>query len=130
MLTICEAQGRPPLLCFLDGLDPKLRHKLGMEFWLLASAPTGLLTEPHVKHFTLERYQRLYELRARNGVMVRVIYTPLDGDKLLLLHPFVKRRDRDTKRALEEALKLLAEVESGKRSIMELPIQELEGVMT
>lgn len=75
-LHICAGFGgaRPDLLLFLEGLPPKLRQKLILEFAMLTSTPLGLLGEPHVKHFSLEKYREFYELRAKGGkVMVRII---------------------------------------------------------
>lgn len=66
------------------------------------------LCEPYVKHFCVERYRRLYELRLRiNGSMIRVIFLLTDNDNVILLHAFYKRDKRDTEKALEYALRLL-----------------------
>jgi len=66
------------------------------------------LCEPYVKHFSVERYRMLYELRLRiNGSMIRVIFFLTDEDDVILLHAFYKRDKRDTEKALEYALKLL-----------------------
>lgn len=66
------------------------------------------LCEPYVKHFSVEKYRMLYELRLRiNGSMIRVIFFLTDEDDVILLHAFYKRDKRDTEKALEYALKLL-----------------------
>lgn len=130
-LHICAGIGgvRPDLLLFLEGLPPKLRQKLILEFAMLTSTPLGLLGEPHVKHFSLEKYREFYELRAKGGkVMVRIIFTQMGG-KILLLFPFEKKQARDTEKALEMALKLLAEIRAGRRETMELPVHDLEAVV-
>ncbi len=129
-LYICAGvdNTRPELLTFMGGLDSKLRQKLIVEFAMLASTPLGLLGEPHVKHFSLEKYRGLYELRAKGKAMVRIIFTQMDG-KLLLLFPFEKKQSRDTEKALESALKVLAEVREGRRETMELPVRELEAMV-
>lgn len=127
-LYICsQADSRPPLLDFYYGLPEKLRRKLTLEFLLLASTPPALLMEPHVKHFRLERYNQLYELRAKGKILVRIIYAYHRGD-VLLLHPFLKHQPRDTEKALEAALKLLDAVTKGDCSVEELPIKDLEDI--
>ncbi len=127
-LHICagDCGARPELLCFMDGLDAKLRQKVIMELAMLERTPLGLVGEPHVKHFSLERYRSLYELRAKGRTLVRIIFTQLPDGKLLLLYPFVKRQPRDTERALDTALKLSCEVRAGRREAQALPICELE----
>ena len=67
------------------------------------------LKEPHFKHFVLEKYKMLYELRERNKVLVRIIFTIQDGD-IILLAPFIKRQPRDTMKALELSLRMLADI--------------------
>lgn len=63
--------------------------------------------EPYVKHFTIEKYKRLYELRLKAaGTMVRIIFYNID-DNIILLNAFIKRDKRDTEQALEYALKLM-----------------------
>ena len=64
------------------------------------------LKEPHFKHFVLEKYNQLYELREKNKVLARIIFTIRDGD-IILLAPFIKRQPRDTMKALEQSLKNL-----------------------
>ena len=68
-----------------------------------------MMKEPHIKHFVIERYGQLYELREKNKILVRIIFTICDGD-ILLLTPFVKRQKRDTMQALEASLNMLADV--------------------
>ena len=93
--------GESPFLRFLSVMEPKLRTKLVQGIGNLAAIPE-YRTEPHVKHFSLERYAALYEYRARMRIMVRVIFT-LDGDgNIILLHPMVKKRDRNTMQALDD----------------------------
>ncbi len=63
--------------------------------------------EPYVKHFSIEKYKRLYELRLKAaGTMVRIIFYNID-DNIILLNAFIKRDKRDTEQALEQALKLI-----------------------
>lgn len=63
--------------------------------------------EPYVKHFSIEKYKRLYELRLKAaGTMVRIIFYSIE-ENIILLNAFIKRDKRDTKQALEYALKLI-----------------------
>jgi len=94
---------------FLGTLDEKLKDKLLLQIFYLKSLSMCELKEPHFKHFVLEKYNMLYELRERNKILVRVIFTFCDGD-ILLLTPFTKRQPRDTMRALEQSIRILAEL--------------------
>lgn len=77
------------------------------------------LCEPYVKHFSVERYKNLYELRLRaDGRMVRIIYT-IEGESLILLHAFYKHNKRDTERALEYALKLQKNMDVSHLQLLE-----------
>ena len=74
----------PPLYDFFnDELNEKQRQKLLSLFSLMLQAPVSVMREPYVKHFTLERYSSLYELRAKSKTLVRIIFTMTpDGDVL------------------------------------------------
>lgn len=97
-----------PVARFIDGLDSRLRDKVIRQLAVLPQMPRASLREPHFKHFTLERYRELYELRERGKVLVRIIFTIRPNGEILLLHGFVKRQSRDTMQALEQSLTVLA----------------------
>ena len=102
--------GQPaPLSAFLVSLDEKLRRKLLRQIFQLSQIPLCDLKEPHDKHFVLEKYSQFYELREKSKVLVRIIFTIQDGD-IILLTPFIKRQPRDTMKALEHSLKILANI--------------------
>lgn len=92
---------------FIEGLASKLR-------------------EPHYKHFTLERYRSLYEVRAKSGVAVRIIFTILPEGKILLLYGFSKRQSHDTMRALEQSLRILSALREHPEYAVEYTIKEEE----
>lgn len=94
---------------FLVSLDEKLRRKLLRQIFQLSQIPLCDLKEPHYKHFVLEKYSQFYELREKSKVLVRIIFTIQDGD-IILLTPFIKRQPRDTMKALEHSLKILANI--------------------
>lgn len=102
--------GQPaPLSAFLVSLDEKLRLKLLRQIFQLYQIPLCDLKEPHYKHFVLEKYSQFYELREKSKILVRIIFTIQDGD-IILLTPFIKRQPRDTMKALEQSLKILANI--------------------
>ena len=103
---------------FIEGLEPKLREKLLRQIIPLPRMPPSVLREPHYKHFTLERYRSFYEVRAKNGIAVRIIFT------ILLLYGFSKRQSRDTMRALEQSMRILAEFREHPEHAVEYKIKE------
>ena len=115
--------GAPDLVSFLDQLDAKLRVKLLSQFYLLTTRP--LPGEPIIKHFTIEKYRKLYELRARSQIMVRIIFTIQDDGSVLFLTPFVKKHTRNTMHALDIYLKILKLVQTKTCRILEVPVSEI-----
>jgi len=113
----------PDLVSFMGALDSKLRSKLLSQFYVLLTQP--LPGEPAVKHFTLEKYSRLYELRARSQIMVRIIFTLQDDGSILFLVPFVKTHTRNTMQALDSSLKLLKQIQTGDCLVSEVPLPQL-----
>ena len=100
-IRIYRPPGREPEFdTFLLAQEPRLRRKLCRQLILLQQTPLCEWKEPHYKHFALEKYNRLYELREKSRILVRIIFTIYDGD-ILLLVPFVKHQLRDTMRSLE-----------------------------
>lgn len=73
--------------------------------------------------FSIERYQALYELRAKSKNLVRIIFTLTDSGDILFLVPFIKRHKRNTMQALERSLDYLAHIKDGSCSIQELSIK-------
>ena len=96
---------RVPIKEFLSLADKKVQRKF--DFMLKYIKTENILCEPYVKHFSIEKYKMLYELRLKAaGSMVRIIYY-VAGENIILLHAFYKRDRKDTEHALEYALKLL-----------------------
>lgn len=117
--------GSIPFLRFLDVTDEKMREKLEHGLKCLAMFPK-YMTEPHVKHFSIARYDRLYEYRERIRILVRVIFT-LDRDgNIIILHPFVKKHDRNTMQALESSLRVLGAINSFYGSLVEYEWKEAQ----
>ena len=122
LMTVAPAGKEPPLCRFFSELEEKQRQKLFDLFLMLMQMPAEVMREPYVKHFSLERYHALYELRIKAKILVRIIFSIEENGNILFLTPFVKRRKRDTMQALEASLGLLAQVEDGSCSVQELSI--------
>lgn len=116
--------GSAQVALFIEGLDTKLRAKLLRQIIPLPRMPPSILREPHYKHFTLERYRSLYEVRAKNGIAVRIIFTILPEGRVLLLYGFSKRQSRDTMRALDQSLRILAAFREHPEHAVEYKIKE------
>ena len=81
------------------------------------------MREPYVKHFGIERYRALYELRAKSRNLVRITFTLTENGDILFLIPFIKRHRRDTMQALDASLRLLSQCKDGSCSVQELSIK-------
>lgn len=127
LLLAVPNEGPPPLDAFLTSLDEKQRQKLYTLFALLLQLPETAMREPYVKHFRIERYQALYELRAKSRNLVRIIFTRTNQGDVLFLVPFIKRHRRNTMQALDASLALLAKIQDGQCSIQELSIKSMNG---
>lgn len=94
------------ITALMEDLNPKIKKKY--EYVLkLISDEKYQFKEPFVKHFSIERYKQLYELRLKaSNTMLRIIYCVRDED-IILLHAFIKKDKRDTEQALEYSLKLI-----------------------
>ena len=124
-ISIYQLPGKPvQTVSFIESLEPKLREKLLRQIIPLPRMPPSVLREPHYKHFTLERYRALYEVREKSGIVVRVIFTILPGGEVLLLHGFVKKQSRDTMRALDQSLRILAAFREHPEHAVEYKIKE------
>lgn len=98
--------GEVPVLRFIESTHKKIRSKFDFILQFVKDE-RNMLCEPYVKHFSIDKYKMLYELRIRtNGNMVRVIYYKAE-ENIILLHAFFKKSRRDTENALEYALKIL-----------------------
>ena len=62
----CEKNGHVPFFSFYEELPAKMQQKVWKGIRCLAVFPS-YRTEPHVKHFTLERYMDFYEYPDGSG---------------------------------------------------------------
>ena len=109
---------------FIEDLHPKLREKLVCQIFRLSRTPPTELKEPHYKHFSIEKYREFYELREKNRIVVRIIFTMLPSGETLLLYAFQKRQSRDTMRALEQSLRLLSLLRDHPEHAVEYTVKE------
>jgi hypothetical protein len=107
-----------PVALFLSSLDPRLTRKILLQILRLASLHPAEMREPHIKHFVLERYSALYELREKSKILIRIIFTISNGD-IILLTPFIKRRKRDSEKALEQAVRILVDIRAHPECVVE-----------
>ena len=112
---------------FIESLDPRMREKLNWQLFRLAYVRPCQLREPHFKHFSLERYRDLYELREKGKQLVRIIFIVRPNGEVLLLHGFYKRQKRDTNLALEQSLRILAELRDHPEYAVEYQFQREGG---
>ena len=109
---------------FLEGLEPKLREKLVWRIYFLSHTPLEELKEPHYKHFSIERYSSLYEVRERGKSADSDYFYLLGRRDVLLLNAFLKRKQRDTMQALEQSLRILAELQNHPEYAVEFIVKE------
>lgn len=108
---------------FIKASNIKIRKKFDFILRYIADE-RNQFKEPYVKHFSIEKYKRLYELRLKAaGTMVRIIFYNID-ENVILLNAFIKRDKRDTEQALEHALKLIEHLDR----VAETPVDYLSEV--
>jgi len=119
VLTFRRKDGICPVVEFLKNADKKIRKKFYYQIAIL-KANKQYICEPHIKHFTIERYSELYEFRIKvAGHIVRIIFYEYDVNSIVLLHAFYKHDKKDTKHALDYALRILHEINASKDMMAE-----------
>ena len=100
---------RCPVEEFIKATNDKIKEKLIFQLIYIKNE-SNPFCEPHVKHFSMERYRKMYELRIKAAeTMIRIIFYEHDGE-IVFLHAFHKRDRKDTDRGLESALKILESI--------------------
>ena len=100
---------RSPVEEFIQATNEKNKEKLIFQLVYIKDE-TNPFCEPYVKHFSMERYRKMYELRIKAAeTMIRIIFYEHDGE-IVFLHAFHKRDRKDTDRGLESALKILESI--------------------
>ncbi len=94
---------------FIKATNDKIKEKLIFQLSYIKDE-SNPFCEPYVKHFSMERYRKMYELRLKAAeTMIRIIFYEHDGE-IVFLHAFHKRDRKDTDRGLESALKILESI--------------------
>ncbi len=100
---------RSPVEEFIQATNDKIKEKLIFQL-IYIKDESNPFCEPYVKHFSMERYRKMYELRIKAAeTMIRIIFYEHDGE-IVFLHAFHKRDRKDTDRGLESALKILESI--------------------
>ena len=96
---------------FLQTLHPKQQERL-LWFITMLLLPRDTIGKPPVKHFQMDRYRRLFELRDKyKTTLSRVIFTYDSKGNVIILEAFIKNHKRKTDAALETALAKLRRIE-------------------
>lgn len=107
-----------PVDDFFRNANEKIRNKFLFQLEYIKDERNGYW-EPYVKHFSIEKYRQLYELRIKAaGVMVRVIFYEHCGE-VILLHAFYKHDRKDMKKALDTALNRLTKITEADGEVLQ-----------
>jgi phage-related protein len=91
----------------LDALHPEMRAKFVHVAELLETFGPFLVREPYVKPLG----KKLFEIRMKGrGGIARAIYVPASGQRLVVLHAFVKKTPKTPRSAIHLALERAKEV--------------------
>lgn len=106
---------------FLLALPDKQRDRFIRQIAMLI-LPDDILSRPQVKHFQMDRYRCLYEIRDKyQNTLVRIIFAYAPDGSVILLEAFIKDHKRKTDVALAAALEKLHRIEKD-------PVQFLSAV--
>lgn len=98
-----------PIQKFINSLNEKLKAKFLFQLSYIMAERNGFV-EPYVKHFSTEKYRRMYEIRVKAAErMMRIIFYEKNGE-IIFLHAFYKHDRKDTEKALETAHKILESI--------------------
>ena len=117
--------GKSPVTDFMDKADKKIREKF-MFCLDYVKDDKHCFTEPYVKHFSGGKFSKLYEVRVMAlSRMVRIIFYE-HKEEIIFLHAFYKKTLKDTKTALEAALKILDKITDKDGAVSEEYREELK----
>jgi len=113
-----------PVQKFIDNLNGKIKAKFMFQLSYIMDERNGFV-EPYVKHFSMERYRQMYEIRVKAAErMMRIIFYEKNGE-IILLHAFYKHDRKDTEKALETAHKILENITDKNGNVKEEYRKEL-----
>lgn len=97
---------------WLNELPPDMKAKVLRIVDLLVTYGPQNVREPCVKH--VEGHRKFFEMRARGkDALARVFYFTMTGQRLFLLHGFIKKTSATPKREIEIALQRMSEAMHG-----------------
>lgn len=105
ILLYTAPQGGSPVKEFINSLELKAQAKIRNTIHLLQDFGIRL-GPPHIKKLT---GTQLWELRILGADSIRVLYIAISGKTFLLLHGFMKKRNKTTKKEIHIAEERLAE---------------------
>lgn len=113
-----------PVTEFLEKTDKKIKNKF--LFCLdYVKDDKHCFIEPYVKHFSGGKFSKLYEVRVMAlSRMVRIIFYE-HNEEIVFLHAFYKKTLKDTKDALEAALKILDRITDENGAVLKEYREEL-----
>lgn len=102
-----KVRGDCPVKAFLDALPVKLRAKNMRELALLEEFGTTL-PEPYAKRLHGKNVAGLWEMRVKLSTdSTRIFYFYPSGERILLLHGFMKKSNSTPPKELETAIRYM-----------------------
>ncbi|MBI2018803.1 type II toxin-antitoxin system RelE/ParE family toxin [Candidatus Daviesbacteria bacterium] len=102
------SQGNSPVFEFIQNLDPKIKSKVIGVMDLLKELGT-LIGPPHSKKVT---GTPLWELRILGGDNIRIFYVAVVNRRFLLLHVFLKKKQKTDTKEIKTAINRLDDYKS------------------
>ena len=99
-----NSQGNSPVQDFIDSLDPRAKSKIINTLDLLAKFGVNLGL-PHSKKLT---GTKIWELRVLGSNNIRLLYVAIINKSFLLLHGFLKKKQKTDIKEIKIAEKRLA----------------------
>lgn len=105
MIFYIDARGRNFVKKFIESLPQRTNRKIARAIQPLSEFGIGT----HIKDFKKIRDTPLWEIRILGKDSIRIFYTAVFGDNVLLLHGFVKKTRKTPVKEISKALKRLAD---------------------
>lgn len=108
-LYLYQDKGDNAVKRFLQSFPSKQQERLLRQIAMLLLPQLG---KPPVKHFQMDRYRSLFELRDKyKTTLTRIIFTYDAAGNVILLEAFIKNHKRKTDAALASALAKMRRIE-------------------
>ena len=108
-LYLYQDKGDNAVKRFLQSFPSKQQERLLRQIAMLLLPQLG---KPPVKHFQMDRYRSLFELRDKyKTTLTRIIFTYDAAGNVILLEAFIKNNKRKTDAALASALAKMRRIE-------------------